>query len=86
MSTSGGLRGRVRPWIVLALALGLLGFFVLDGAAAGVVLAVAAVAAFVGALRHLREGLVRRDARRPWGRSGLATTPTAHAAQGLVCR
>ena len=55
MSTSGGLRGRVRPWIVLALALGLLGFFVLDGAAAGAVLAVAAVAAFVGVLRYLRD-------------------------------
>jgi hypothetical protein len=55
MSTSGGLRGRVRRWIVLALALGLLGFFVLDGAAAGVVLAAAAVAAFVGVLRYLRD-------------------------------
>ena len=41
--------------IVLALALGLLGFFVLDGAAAGVVLAAAAVAAFVGVLRYLRD-------------------------------
>jgi hypothetical protein len=40
---------------VLALALGLLGFFVLDGAAAGVVLAAAAVAAFVGVLRYLRD-------------------------------
>lgn len=54
MSTSGGLRGRVRPWLALALALGLLGFFVLDGAAAAVVLAAAAVALFVGVLRYLR--------------------------------
>jgi|RhiMetStandDraft_4_1073278.scaffolds.fasta_scaffold524187_1 hypothetical protein len=54
MSKSGGLRGRVRPWLALALALGLLGFFVLDGTAARVVLAAAAVALFVGVLRYLQ--------------------------------
>ena len=49
------LRGRVRPWLVLALALGIVGFTVLDGTAAGVVLAAAAVALFVGVMRFLRD-------------------------------
>ena len=49
------LRGRVRPWLALALALGILGFIVLDGTAAGVVLVAAAVALFVGVMRYLRD-------------------------------
>jgi hypothetical protein len=48
------LRGRVRPWLVLAVTLGILGFVVLDGAAAGVVLAAAVVFLFVGVMRYLR--------------------------------
>jgi len=49
------LRGRVRPWVALALALGILGFIVLDGTAAGVVLVAAAVSLFVGVMRYLRD-------------------------------
>ncbi len=49
------LRGRVRPWLVLAGALAIVGFVILDGTAAGVVLAAAAVVLFVGVLRYLRE-------------------------------
>jgi hypothetical protein len=37
------------------LALGVLGFVVLDGTAAGVALAAAAVSLFVGAMRYLRD-------------------------------
>jgi hypothetical protein len=49
------LRGRVRPWLVLALALGIVGFVLLDGTAAGAVLAAAAVTLFVGVMRYLRD-------------------------------
>ena len=48
------LKGRVRPWLVLGLVLGVLGLIVLDGTAAGIVLAAAAVALFVGVMRYLR--------------------------------
>jgi hypothetical protein len=47
------LRGRARPWFALAVALAILGFIVLDGTAAGVVLAAAVVALFVGVMRVL---------------------------------
>jgi hypothetical protein len=48
------LKGRVRPWLVLGLVLGVLGLIVLDGPAAGIVLAAAAVALLVGVMRYLR--------------------------------
>ena len=49
------LRGRVRPWLALGLALGVLGLIVLDGTAAGVVLVAAAASLFVGVMRYLRD-------------------------------
>ena len=48
------LRGRVRPWLALALVLGILGLIVLDGTAAGVTLFAAAASLFVGVMRYLR--------------------------------
>ena len=48
------LASRARTWFALGVALALIGFIVLDGAAAGVVLAAAAIALFVGVMRVLR--------------------------------
>ena len=48
------LKGQTRPWLALSVVLGILGLIVLDGTAAGVVLAAAAVALFVGVMRYLR--------------------------------
>lgn len=48
------LRGRVRPWVALAVALAIVGFALLDGAAAGIVIGAAAVALFVGVMRYLQ--------------------------------
>ena len=47
------LRGRARLWFALGLALGIVALAVLDGAAAGVVLAAAGIALFVGVMRVL---------------------------------
>jgi hypothetical protein len=47
------LRGRARPWFAAGLVLAILGFFILDGIAAGVALAVAMAAVFVGVMRVL---------------------------------
>jgi len=49
------LRGRVRPWIALAVALAIVGFVILDRPAAGIVLGAAAVALFVAVMRYLRD-------------------------------
>ena len=49
------LRGRVRPWIALAVAFAIVGFVILDGTAAGIVLGAAAVALFVAVMRYLRD-------------------------------
>lgn len=48
----GILRGRVRPWVALGVALAILGV-ILDGTAAGVVLVASAVSLFVAVIRAL---------------------------------
>ena len=52
------LRGRARPWLLAGVGLAIIGLIVaivLGGTAAGVVLAAAAVALFVGVMRFLRD-------------------------------
>jgi hypothetical protein len=48
------LARRARTWFALGVVLALIGLFALDGAASGVVLAAAAIAAFAGVMRVLR--------------------------------
>ena len=48
------LASRARTWLALGVALALIGLIALDGAAAGVFLATAAIAFFVGVMRVLR--------------------------------
>ena len=49
------VRGRIRPWIALVVALAVAGLVVLDGTAAALALGAAAVALFVAAMRYLRD-------------------------------
>ena len=48
------VRGRVRPWLALAVVFAVVGL-ILDGTAAAVALGAAAVALFVAAMRYLRD-------------------------------